>query len=544
MVDPSICLYITQIGTDRLEGVFSRVQTQDHARNCDILQLGQKSSIGAEVNRILEVYPELDWGHKKRDIKDSESEDHINPASVKANVAVGSVTLASEILGGRNNASSILDEVLGLIAQWNEMLEVDIDLCRPFGRYVGSHTANEKTNTEKKEKAGKSKTTESGKSGEARAKEVEESDDEDNDFEPQESTQPNPEGSIQSIEKAKEELEETTEEVLGAELDDDVNTLEANCTHSKFLSVDGKKYHKTTLCPKYLISPSSRKVVIRQFRAAGMTIKNITQCTTSGASHLHDDYLNISNEPSAASHIVNKDIGALLCHCQPANVIAAAVLEITHFRFGSGTASKIKFDIETKELESDWLYVVGQVLDFVYDPDCLNGRFVWTQKHAKLVQPITSSRNSPGQLGNELKLVSVPGTHFYPLRPGIRPGERADECTWTFTIEQLQKASTELWNFLKPDSDSILMNVDALPAFLTSQLPYRDKKGEEMFVVQEASSSTSKKRDGDSNVNCPLCGITLKLRSLHNHVGIHLLRTARGITDGTLTVATQVCTHS
>jgi hypothetical protein len=92
--------------------------------------------------------------------------------------------------------------------------------------------------------------------------------------------------------------------------------------------------------------------------------------------------------------------------------------------------------------------------------------------------------------------------------------------------------------------DSILVNVDALPAFSTSQLPYQDEKGEDMFVVQETNLSTSKKREGDSNVNCPLCEITLKLHSLCNHVGIHLLRSARGIRDEILTVATQVCTHS
>ncbi|KAF8868485.1 hypothetical protein BD779DRAFT_1596146 [Infundibulicybe gibba] len=44
-IDPKIPYHIIHAGTDRLESIFSDVRTQDHSRNFDVLQLGQKLSI-------------------------------------------------------------------------------------------------------------------------------------------------------------------------------------------------------------------------------------------------------------------------------------------------------------------------------------------------------------------------------------------------------------------------------------------------------------------------------------------------------------------
>ena len=54
--------YILFEGTDCIEGVFSNVQTQDHAPNFDILQLAHKLSIATEINAIFERHPDFNHG--------------------------------------------------------------------------------------------------------------------------------------------------------------------------------------------------------------------------------------------------------------------------------------------------------------------------------------------------------------------------------------------------------------------------------------------------------------------------------------------------
>ncbi len=79
--DPALEYFLLFEGTDRLEGVFSNVRTQDHSRNFDILQLAQKLSIGAEINAIFQRHPDLNRGHVRRNLVSVRGVDHINPAS-------------------------------------------------------------------------------------------------------------------------------------------------------------------------------------------------------------------------------------------------------------------------------------------------------------------------------------------------------------------------------------------------------------------------------------------------------------------------------
>jgi hypothetical protein len=91
LIDGKIKYYIILEGSDRLEGIFSNVRTQDHNRNADVLQFGQKLSTAAEVNATFERHPDLDRGHRQLALQDAEGIDHVNPASWKGNVEVGHV---------------------------------------------------------------------------------------------------------------------------------------------------------------------------------------------------------------------------------------------------------------------------------------------------------------------------------------------------------------------------------------------------------------------------------------------------------------------
>ncbi|KAF9063218.1 hypothetical protein BDP27DRAFT_1232463 [Rhodocollybia butyracea] len=50
-------------GTDKLEGLFSNIHTQDHSQNFDTLQLAQKLSIAAEHVAVFSCNPDMDRGH-------------------------------------------------------------------------------------------------------------------------------------------------------------------------------------------------------------------------------------------------------------------------------------------------------------------------------------------------------------------------------------------------------------------------------------------------------------------------------------------------
>jgi hypothetical protein len=494
--DSSIPFYIIQVGTDREEGVFSQIRTQDHTRNCDILQLGQKSCIGAEINRILKENPDLNRGHSRRSIKNSRDEDHINPASLDHLVAdfrVSSVDLVAEYLSGREKATEMVTSMLGWRPDWDEMWENGRnDLLRPCGRYVGSQT--DKDNVQR-----------AGRNDD----ESDEGDEESNSAPSLSAGQPVP--------KSVEDLAETNEEVMGADADQQVDAQrEEDCPvqkHSTFIEIEGKRYCKSTACTKYLISSSSRKVVIRQFRAAGMTIKDITQRTSSSISF---DDSNTSKGDTEKTYLFNKDLGAILCRCNDGRTIALVVIEILHFKFGRGDrAGRITFDLEQRELETDGLNVVGQVIDLCQD-SLSDGRWIWPMKYINTREAQTDKIADTG----EQYQISVPGTQFYPLRPGI--DESSDKLTWALDSAHLEKVSSDLWSFLDPESDSILISIDKLTKISSPAIPYC-ANGQRKFVINAAESMIVKKHDGDDMIPCHFCGVSFKLKNMHNHVGIHIL---------------------
>ena len=92
-VDPDKDLYVLLEGTDQLEGLFGDCQTQDHARNFDIEQLGQKFGVATLIHSTMQCNPDLDTGHHRLSLKNVTGIDHINPKSWQGKVKVGDVDL-------------------------------------------------------------------------------------------------------------------------------------------------------------------------------------------------------------------------------------------------------------------------------------------------------------------------------------------------------------------------------------------------------------------------------------------------------------------
>ncbi|KAJ3860865.1 hypothetical protein EV359DRAFT_66962 [Lentinula novae-zelandiae] len=139
-INPELLYLLLLDGTNRLEGLFSNVRTQDHSRNFDILQLAQKLSIAAELVAVFSRHPELDHGHRRRNLTDIEGIDHINPASVPhENKKVGQVNLSKEWRRGMEEANKVLICELGQSYDFlADFMSVDRDMMRPDGEYIGS----------------------------------------------------------------------------------------------------------------------------------------------------------------------------------------------------------------------------------------------------------------------------------------------------------------------------------------------------------------------------------------------------------------------
>lgn len=73
--------YLLLEGTDHLEGLFGDCQTQDHSRNFDIEQLGQKLGVATLIHSTMQHNPDLDMGCRRLSLKNTMGVDHINPKS-------------------------------------------------------------------------------------------------------------------------------------------------------------------------------------------------------------------------------------------------------------------------------------------------------------------------------------------------------------------------------------------------------------------------------------------------------------------------------
>ena len=80
-VGPEKALYLLLEGTDRLEGLFSDCWTQDHSRNFDIEQLGQKLGVATLIHSTMQHNPDLDMAYRCLSLKNTMGVDHINPKS-------------------------------------------------------------------------------------------------------------------------------------------------------------------------------------------------------------------------------------------------------------------------------------------------------------------------------------------------------------------------------------------------------------------------------------------------------------------------------
>ena len=317
ILDSNIPYYILFEGTDRLEGLFSNVRTQDHAPNFDILQLSYKLSIATEITGIFERHPDLDRGHIRRNLVDVHGVDHINPKSWMGDVKVGNTDIRHEYISGRDHANVLLKEYLGDEAciDFDALFSnPDIDHLRPGpgGDYIGCR-AIDQTEADTEVSLGQFYSE---------------------DYAGQDNN---------SFEDARDIIDSTehgyTISCSTEELNPSPQSSDAN-----YLVVGGKKLGKPELVAQLLGGfNTARKVTSRPLRAAG-------QSKEAALRQMRAEDLNRStHESSDPGKVRAGDPGAILVRA--GKNICLAVAEVLNFRQGNNGKCLSAIDIDDLSLD-------------------------------------------------------------------------------------------------------------------------------------------------------------------------------------------------
>jgi len=525
LIDPDIEYFILLEGTDRLEEVFSHSRTHDHSRNFDIVQFGHKLSIGAEINRIFERFPEFDRGHVRRDLVDARGVDHVNPASWKGNVRVGDVKIAEEYYAGRGEANRILVEHFGqegYVDFEKLFLDPEVDHLRPRKKYIGSRLTD----------AERSDETDGGEF-------ASDENDADNDLALGPLFQPESQAMEEDIVDMRNDSFDDSDD-LGedqAAIPMEMEQLNPSLiAESQYLEVDGTRRHKSSLVPCFLESPNARKVTVRPLRARGVTIADSIQQQNASRTTYGDE--------GSADLVKAGDLGAILVRI--GNTISLAVVEVLSFRkSGKDLASVPLDDLDKQGAQSITISIQILVLEKleISPPSAhtlseINFNWVSNQSYAQILKT-----DADGALTSKHFVAKIPGIIFHPLGPDIH-FDTKNIALWSLKNSDLLEVLDEAWDALNPSSDEVMSNIELLPEiFATQHLPYRLQDGSLQLYLSEDKLPFQLRREAsnpDTQVTCTLCDSVCTIRKMRNHIGKHILRSNRHSLDPSVKSECQV----
>ncbi|KAF8162739.1 hypothetical protein B0H34DRAFT_805390 [Crassisporium funariophilum] len=501
-IQPTIKYHILFEGTDRLEGVFSHVRTQDHARNFDVLQLAHKLSVGAEIDAIFARHPDLYKGHTRRNLSGAHGVDHVNPKSWTGDAEVGKVDLKDKYLAGRNEADRLLTDYLRNSKQPVKTVDWDTyfhdrtrDHLRPEGEYIGSRAADQDPGDDDSEEL-LDNLLHLVTSAHAPVLEANEDPTDFND-------------ARDELYKDDEILDSTQADGVstdmvqsaGIQIDSELdfvpqilNPSEETRRTTPYLTVGTRQRHIDALFAEMLVSDKARKSTIRTLRAQGVTIAETIM-------RRRGQKIDSSEHQIDGDVIKCGDLGGFLVR------VADKAVNIDDLESGTGT-----------KLTS----VAVQVLDLSSDVQVdgvANLSWEWTENY------IQTSRGKDGVTNPKHFTARLPGKSFYPLGPDVKVG-RNDQPVWSLEHSDLITTLKDAWESLNPDADEIITNVELLPEIFGEGLPYKTSVGIPNFMIDNPPVQLEKLAAKDQ-VPCKLCGKILRLNQMRNHVGGHILRSLR-----------------
>lgn len=526
-IDPNAELHIILEGTDRLEGLFGEVRTQDHARNFDIKQVSEKLSIATLLNEAWQRQPDLDRGHRRLSLKDCLGIDHVNPSSWKGDVGVGNVDLPLCCSRGREAAIDVLRHHFPEmnLPDFETLFKNDqIDLLRPSkSGYIGvGGDSNDKRSEVERTTpvANPAPAAESStapptvgsqqptsldvplpRSAVDEPMEVDPlpfrngiefvyedpvdlyGDDYSSIFSVDDSDDSDDEESLEDDKYGWEiPIGVEIEDLLSDRVEDHLSgnpcpaTPDHTATHDKYLEVDGKRYLKSSLVAT-LSSKYSKKVTMRVLRARGVAAE--TALTGSEDKRRFDDSHLDSDDLLKAG-----DLAAILAKtattggAQP-RTVSLAVVEITGFREGS----KLHASLHSPRLKDSSIKVAAQVLELKQTAEIGSEHEVWewTGRFLKLNTSATDPVSTRRQY-----VIDLPGPLLYPVKPKLAErsnppslrGQPVLPITWELPSSLLDDTCEEAWDILSRDRTAVVGNLNALPVLVNPALfPYTTRGG-------------------------------------------------------------------
>ncbi|KAJ8092967.1 hypothetical protein PM082_011287 [Marasmius tenuissimus] len=543
LINPDHKFFIILEGTDRLEGQFSDVRTQDHARNCDIEQLAQKLSASTLLQAIYERNPELDRGHRRLSFKGALGVDHINPRSWEGDVRVGLVNLIKEWCAGADEANEVLAR------WWGDSQRVDfsgyfsrgdVDLLRPKGgnNYVGVRVDLENSWRSESDDNDPTGPAEGSHPSETNLGDSPASNTNAGHF--RFSTTPNDTLNQESLPEHQEDDEpfdpdddDRDDEPLGVDVDDyfpafindDDRTLGSQPdppptmpeTIPNFILYDGKKYLKASLVAM-LSSNRAKRVSIRTLRVRGVTLEDVMGKRSSIGDE--DDDLDGNDLLKAG------DLACSVVLHDGKGEFALVVLKILGFRAGKGKmTTSIRVDSLNNGSESPT--VIAQVLDL---PPSTHDYWEWSNGFIMLHNQSSAELTTRSRVA-----LSFPGHLVYPLVAMIsRPEETPSQLMWKVRrsdlVEILDCAKEELGD----EHDDLAKKDSILLRTTTDKLPYRNPTSTRTSLLSfpiklsPLRSNVPRALPRDAKRSCKICNNVVPIEDMREHVGAHILAVFRG----------------
>ncbi|KAJ7735697.1 hypothetical protein B0H14DRAFT_2639136 [Mycena olivaceomarginata] len=436
IINPNLKFYIILDGTDRLEGVFADVRTQDHARNFDIEQLAGKLSVSALIHAAFQRNPDLDRGHRRLSLSGALGVDHINPKSWEHFGPSGRVDFSQRFS------------------------KDGFDLLRPMGKYVGLDQKHEDKRSEEENETelfpGNPETQlddHSVRHGLLSPEEI-----------------PSLQTALSDQDYQDMPLRMDLDQFFPDEPLDDSRKDTVPVAFSKVLEAEGKKYLKSSLVAT-LSSNRSKKATMRTLRVRGVALEDL-QSRKSEAfdpADLDDDNL-----------LKSGDLVATLLHTD--GKICLGIVMAKGFRVGADTSIQTAVSLSDLQNPAYKARVVGQVIEMcnprTEGDDLPPANFwEWTGNYVCLDVNAKEERET-----RQLFVLDIPGLFIHPLDPSVSKPAASDAAnhipTWTIPTDQLTEILETAWLSLKPLEKDIAANVAQLPQVVNPAfLPYRDALG-------------------------------------------------------------------
>ncbi|KAH9910151.1 uncharacterized protein B0H18DRAFT_1130674 [Fomitopsis serialis] len=457
-------LFIGQDGTDRLEGNFGTYRDMYSAHNVDILELSQRAATAANVCRILAKHPTWDRGHRRLRLEGAEGVDHTNPKSWMGDVRVASVSLLTVWQAGARNVTKLLRSLHIEL----EQLPDDIDLLRPFGKDAGYVGLNE-----------------------------------DFDWD-----------SLHGVEQAASQPRRTTlpsadEENCQVELvdllpevgDRDLDASRKDSSH--WLAVDGQDVHKAAAIRYFLMTDDGRKSTDRLARVQG--VKKVRTFSRNPPPPKDDD------DSIIGDRFLIGQFCATFIRVQ--NTAALAIIRVTTIRKTSGASVD---SIPLADFaSSSGITFVGQVLQLTQDSS--TSTWSWTGSYESFnatdggeTAAITASKKSA--------LLELPAHLTECVKPTLeQQTSGSDVYAWKFTSITLSALSEFMWDRVK-SYQHLIPSRAPTPTF-----PMRSSGSPDFAFTSQEGSMALAAGPQEGFATCFLCGETVAIKKMRDHVGAHLL---------------------